>query len=296
MESISVKTEAAGDKPIRADRRDPITDHPGHLTNRVEYEQIRMADETVRSKHLLGKNLGQIEDMAATLLYAKAWRQEGEQVIRAADQERRLLTDELLRLTNLIVHERTGQRPQAAPDPTTSTLSFLGQVIGLIGAAVSPAIAKHQREKHDPILDAFLHGTEEENQSPDSPSLATLKKEIDKAKTELEEAKKRAQSPVAKSAIPPKAEPKQAPPVAESNETKLATLIALHEELGRKIATLKPVVADLPIHPTDGAKQVTQVTTGATKPASQPRPKSSPRANGKMKAAPKALPAKKAAK
>ena len=167
---------------------DPLLTNPDHIRNRVEFEQIRMADETVRSKLLM-------TDLGQSLLYAQLWRKEAQaamlsqQEIAARERERaerdRLSAEaESQRLSKLVREERM-DRPTAPPDHFATSLAFLGQLAGLAGAAMSPAIAKQQAGKTDPIVDALIGSGGEERTPTDNAALQATKRELETARAEL---------------------------------------------------------------------------------------------------------------
>lgn len=299
-QSLTVKVESQPER--RAERFDPIDDHPEHIANRVEFEKIRMADQTIKAKHLLGKNLGQVEEMAGTLLYAKAWRQEAERTMAGRDRDREKLTDEILRLTALVVHERETRQPTPPPPPDhfTPTLGLLGQILGMAGAALSPAIAKQQKEKGDPVLDAVVGSASEE------PNLATLKAELAKAMADLE-AKKAAKAAETKSAAPaqPSTEPAApaaaaAPPQTNPTTAQLDQLTMLAQRLVEALESqgkpppnsdAAPATAAAPAAPAAPA-----ASAAPAAPAARPRATARRKEPTKKKPAPKALPARRGGK
>lgn len=229
-----------------AKQPDPLLTHPDHIKNRVEFEQIRMADETVRSKlHMT--------DLGQSLLYAQAWRKEAQAAMQSqaemaarererAERDRQTAEAESQRLSKLVQEERM-QRPHAPPDHFATSLAFLGQLAGLAGSALSPAIAKQHGGKIDPVIDALIGSPGEAERTPtDNAALQATKKELETARSEL--ATKKAAAAAAAAAPTAAAPTAGALATSAPSETKQSAdiverALTLLERMEQRIANLE---------------------------------------------------------
>jgi hypothetical protein len=129
VESVALaKQQAAGQSPTK--QPDPLVTHPDHIKNRVEYEQVRMADDLVRSKLLM-------TDLGQSLLYAQAWRKEAQAAMSSqqeiaarererAERDRQAADAEALRLSKLVQEERA-RLPSPPPDHFATSLALAPQ-------------------------------------------------------------------------------------------------------------------------------------------------------------------------
>lgn len=185
-ESQALAVGKSSEKPAKAATRDPIEEDPRHLRNRVEFEAIRMADQTVSTKHLLAKRLQIQQELGEGFVLNRAYRQETEQLIRlVGETSRQTLTQaranikHAQEIADAVVE--SGRKNAQPPDSTGPVVSLLGQLLTLITTAIGPG----KRSKGEPILDAILGGDE-----GDDKKLATVLAELKKAKRRLAEAEK----------------------------------------------------------------------------------------------------------
>lgn len=269
VESVALAKKEAAAVGTPPKQPDPLLTNPDHIRNRVEYEQIRMADETVRSKLFL-------TDLGQGLAYAQFWRRESQAAMQSqqeiaqrererAERDRQQAEAECQRLSKQLREERM-ERPAAAPDNFATSLAFLGQLAGLAGTALSPAIAKQQAGKSDPVVDALIGaGGEGERTSTESAALQTTKRELETARAEL----------AVKRAAAAAAEKKAAKPESGATEQKTAPdiverALAAMEKLERRLTTLEKKAKPASQKP----KTKKKTPAKATKPAPQ-KPKTS---------------------
>ena len=266
--ALAKKEAAAVGTPPK--QPDPLLTNPDHIRNRVEYEQIRMADETVRSKLFL-------TDLGQSLAYVQFWRRESQAAMTSqqeiaqrererAERDRQQAEAEVQRLSKQLREERM-ERPAAAPDNFATSLAFLGQLAGLAGTALSPAIAKQQAGKSDPVVDALIGASGEgERTSTESAALQTTKRELETARTELAVKKAAAAAAAEKKAAKPESgatEKKSAPDIVERALTAM-------EKMERRLRTLEKKAKPAPQKP----KTKKKTPAKAAKPAPQ-KPKTS---------------------
>ena len=255
VESTALARKEAAAVGTPPKQPDPLLTNPDHIKNRVEYEQIRMADETVRSKLFL-------TDLGQSLAYAQFWRRESQAAMTSqqeialrererAERDRQQAEAEVQRLSKQLREERM-ERPAAAPDNFATSLAFLGQLAGLAGTALSPAIAKQQAGKSDPVVDALIGaGGEGERTSTESAALQTTKRELETARTELAVKKAAAAAAAEKKAAKPESgatEKKSAPDIFER-------ALAAMEKMERRLGTLEKKAKPAPQKPKTSKKK-----------------------------------------
>lgn len=255
VENTALAKQTAAAVPTK--QPDPLLTNPDHIRNRVEFEQIRMADETVRSKlHMT--------DLGQTLLYAQAWRKEAQAAMSSqqemaarererAERDRHAAEAESQRLSKLVRDERM-DRPAAPPDHFATSLAFLGQLAGLAGAAMSPAIAKQQAGKTDPIVDALIGSGGEERTPTDNAALQATKRELETARAEL--ATKKAAAAAAETGAGKSHE-------ANPNTAIVERALTLLQIMEQRLSTLEKAADSVP---KDSAKSKKKAPTNTAKP------------------------------
>lgn len=157
-------------------KNDPIDDDPDHLRNRVEFEAIKMADQTVTNQQLVAKRLTRNRELGELLVYARAHRQELEQNLRFMSQ----MSREMLSRANTsaqLLEARRGPEEQTGP-----FVGILGQILQLLNSAVSGS-----KGKGESILDALVSGEEDGK-------LAELMKEVKRLKAKTRRAETKSKS------------------------------------------------------------------------------------------------------
>ena len=192
--------DKSGDKPVKSVQPDPLVMDPEHLRHRVEFEAIRMADQTVKNKQLLPRAGLRTREIGEGFVLNRAWRQETEQLVRMLGQTHRQ-TLEQSRQTLLQAKEAAQMLidagkalPVPPPDHMTPFLGLMGQVVGMIGGALSGRSRK-PGSKGEEILEALV-GTDEgedgeDSQSPTRQMMRRLQEELALVKKKVE-AKQRA--------------------------------------------------------------------------------------------------------
>lgn len=188
---------------------DPLDTDPDHLRHRVEFEAIRMADETVMNKQLLPRPGLRTREIGEGFVLNRAWRQETEQLVRMLGATHRQTLEQskqtLLQAkeTAQLLIEAGKAQPAPPPDHMTPFLGLMGQVVGMIGGALSGRGRK--AGKGEEILEALVGNADDgEGDDPESPTRQALRR----MQQELESVKKRLakkQKAAAKEASAPKA-------------------------------------------------------------------------------------------
>lgn len=218
---------AAPEKPAKIERIDPLDLDPVHLKHRVEYEAIRMADQTVKNKQLLPRQGLRTREIGEGFVLNRAWRQETEQLVRmlgathrqSLEQSQQTLAQAKLAAQHMI--EAGKAMPQPAPDHMTPFLGLMGQVVGMIGGALSGR--SRRAGKGEEILEALIGANDEDGeQETDSPArqaLKAMKEELARTKKRLA-AKKAAIARAAAKKDKPKGKKKPAPPTKKPAKKK----------------------------------------------------------------------------
>lgn len=167
-----------------AAQRDPIEDDPEHLRNRVEFEAIRMADQTVTNQHLVAKRLVKNRELGELLVYARAHRQELEQNLRLMSDMGRSMLNRANETAQLI-EARRGPEEQTGP-----FVGILGQLLQLLNSAVSGS-----KGKGETILDALVGGDDEDKLAAVLKELASLKRKAGRAHKAKEDDGKKSRKP-----------------------------------------------------------------------------------------------------
>lgn len=122
------------EKPAKA-QIDPLELDPEHLRHRVEYEQIRMADQTVKNKQLLPRAGMRTREIGEGFLLNRAWRQETEQLARMVGATQRQALEQTQQTlkhakeTASLLHDAAKQTPPPPPDHVTPFLGLVGTLI-----------------------------------------------------------------------------------------------------------------------------------------------------------------------
>lgn len=168
--------KAPPEKPAKA-QLDPIELDPDHLRHRVEYEQIRMADQTVKNKQLLPRAGMRTREIGEAFLLNRAWRQETEQLVRMVGTTQRQSLEQTQQTlkhakeTATLLHEAAKQTPPPPPDHVTPFMGLVGQLI----TAFAPN--GRQSEGTEGVLEALV-GEKRAPGGGDATSLKGMRAEL----------------------------------------------------------------------------------------------------------------------
>jgi len=160
---------------------DPIATHPKHIANRLEFEAIRMADQSLKSKHILDKNMGMHAEVAQAYVLNTYARQEVQRSYDFANQQ----ANNFMNLARIYSVEKVEDAKARAADlipqrqqETAPILTVLKDIAVILAGSFVPMLTGKQAGKRDPIMDAVIED--------EDPEIAKAKKDIADAKKENE--------------------------------------------------------------------------------------------------------------
>lgn len=172
---------------------DPLLNDPDHHRHRVEWEAIRMADQTVKNKALLPRAGMRTREIGEGFVLNRAYRQEHEQLLRTVGNIQQQSLD-MSRKTLDFVQESAERMMavsrQAPPPPPDHVTPFVGLVTTAIKTFGGAFEGRRSKRKGDPVLDALVgrdedDEDEESDTGAESPELRAARAELAKVKKQL---------------------------------------------------------------------------------------------------------------
>jgi hypothetical protein len=210
---------------------DPIQHHPQHIANRLEFEAIKMADESLRSKHMLDKGMATQAEVAQAYVLNSYARQEVQRSYQLAGQQTEAMIN-IARMHAADLVENGRKNAELArqlaerhgpPDQSATLLTGLKDVlVTLVGVFA----ARGGTFTGEPQGDSVLDGLRAKAQDAE---IAQAEREIAEAKKENEALRK----------------PKAAAEAAKASEPTEPTVQAQLGALRDELAALKAERAEL---------------------------------------------------